>query len=317
MRTQQGYFFLKGESLKIQYNKPPLTTEQQADLLLSRGLNGISKEDLTVKLKSINYYRLRGYTYPYQNNSITETPFLPDNDWKNIWNDYVMDSRLRSLLFESISHIEIAIRTELEYEMSLKFGSRWYGESEYFYDKTKHSSDFDELQKDWNRSHEDFKNHYEEKYDPLLYPPAWMIFETATFGVVSKFYSNIDSVVPEKAKIAEFFGFSKSSVKILVSWIHHLNTVRNICAHHSRLYSRVNIIKPVFPKKINGAWVSSWPKDDRIYASVCIIKKLLDICAPELDFVGQLKPIINMARKEQLPSMGFPENWESEPLFKN
>ena len=36
---------------------------------------------------------------------------------------------------------------------------------------------------------------------------------------------------------------------------------------------------------------------------------------PEYDFVGKLKPIIKMARKEQLPSMGFPVDWESEPLF--
>ena len=182
--------------------------------------------------------------------------------------------------------------------------------------KKKHSCDFAELQKDWKRSHEDFKKHYEENYSPLLYPPAWMIFETTTFGVISKFFSNIDSAVPEKTKIAEYFGFTKSSVRILVSWIHHLYTVRNICAHHSRLYSRVIIIKPVFPKKIKGNWVSAWPKDDRIYASICIIKKLLDVCVSEFDFIGRLKQIIEMAREDQLPSMGFPENWKEEDLFK-
>ncbi len=317
MRTQRGYFFLKEKALKQQYNKPPLTIEKQADLLLSRGLQGISKSDLEEKLKSINYYRLRGYTYPYQDNSLPDSPFLKSNNWQFIWNDYVMDSRLRSLIFESIGHIEIAFRTQLELVMSLKYGSRWYSDNRYFFNKSRFSKDFAELEDDWNRSQEDFKIHYETKYDDTIVPPAWMIFETSTFGVVSKFYSNIDSVVPEKADIAAYFGFSKAAIKILVSWIHHLNTVRNICAHHSRLYSKSIITRPIFPKHISGKWVSTWSADDRIYATICIIKKLLDICAPDFDFINQLKPIIKMARKEQFPSMGIPETWENEALFKN
>lgn len=100
--------------MKLQYNKSPLTTEQQADLLLSRGLKGISKPELEEKLKAVNYYRLRGYTYPYQDNSLSDSPFLKDNHWQFIWNDYIMDSKLRSLIFESIGHIEIAFRTQVE-----------------------------------------------------------------------------------------------------------------------------------------------------------------------------------------------------------
>lgn len=263
----------------------------------------------------MNYYRLRGYTYPYQDNSLDNTPFLEDSHWDYIWNDYVLDSQLRGLIFESIGHIEIAFRTQLELVMSLKYGSRWYCDSRYFYDSARHKKDLEELQKDWEFSSEDFKKHYETKYDDSLEPPAWMIFETATFGLTSKFYNNIKYDIIEKTEIAKFFGFTKSSVKILESWIRHLNTVRNICAHHSRLFSRVNITRPVFPRAIARRWVNPWVKDDRIYASVCIIKKLLDICNPEFDFLTRLKPIVNNFRKEQFASMGIPDNWESEELF--
>ena len=74
---------------KIQYNKPPISLDDQAQLLLDRGLQGISKEELVQKLGNINYYRLRGYTYPYQNNDVENTPFLPNSKWEFIWNDYV------------------------------------------------------------------------------------------------------------------------------------------------------------------------------------------------------------------------------------
>ena len=81
-------------------------------MLLSRGLRGISKPDLVKKLESVSYYRLRGYTYPYQDASTSI--FLANTNWDHIWSDYLMDSRLRSVLFESIGHIEIAFRTQLE-----------------------------------------------------------------------------------------------------------------------------------------------------------------------------------------------------------
>ena len=118
--------------MKIPYEKPPLTTEKQAEILLVRGLKGITASDLETKLKSVNYYRLRGYTYPYQNNSVSNTPFLENSCWEYIWNDYVLDSQLRGLIFESIGHIEIAFRTQLELVMSLKYGSRWYCDSIFF-----------------------------------------------------------------------------------------------------------------------------------------------------------------------------------------
>lgn len=110
--------------MSISYAKPALNLEQQADLLLNRGLKDISKEALITKLSSVNYYRLRGYTYAYQDNTVDDTPFLKNNCWNYIWNDYVMDSRLRSLIFESISHIEIALRTQIELVMSLSYGMK-------------------------------------------------------------------------------------------------------------------------------------------------------------------------------------------------
>ena len=36
-----------------------------------------------------------------------------------------------------------------------------------------------------------YENKNETEYDNSLPPPAWMIFETTTFGTVSKIYSNI------------------------------------------------------------------------------------------------------------------------------
>jgi abortive infection bacteriophage resistance protein len=44
----------------MNYQKPHLTFEQQADLLLSRGMKA-DKQELVEKLRAVNYYRISGY----------------------------------------------------------------------------------------------------------------------------------------------------------------------------------------------------------------------------------------------------------------
>ena len=184
-------FKRKAQMSKKQYTKPPLPLDEQAQLLLDRGLKGISKEDLIQKLENINYYRLRGYTYPYQNNYVDNTPFFSNSKWEFIWNDYIFDSKLRNLVTDALGHIEVSLRTQLELEMSLAHGSRWYTDLTLAYDEDLFNKNLEELKEHWNRSREIFKEHYETEYVNSLPPPAWMIFETTTFGTVSKIYSNI------------------------------------------------------------------------------------------------------------------------------
>ncbi len=322
MRTQRGslsFFILRQIWIHMNkkiYDKPPLSLEDQAVLLLKRGLKGVSKEELVEKLSRINYYRLRGYTYPYQDNSLAGSPFLQNSKWVCIWNDYVFDSKLVNLVTGALGHIEVAIRSQLALEMSLEYGSRWYLDPKLCHNNQCFKENLKELREHWGRSREVFKKHYEEDYDNSYLPPAWMIFETTTFGIVSKIYSNISNNIPAKIRIAEYFGFKKASVKVLVSWLQHLNLVRNICAHYSRLFSRSFIVRPMIPTTKPKKWVSSIPAQDRIYVSICIITHFLDICAPEFDFRRKLRDVMSMARKAQLPSMGFPVNWEEEMLFK-
>lgn len=299
------------------YTKPPLTLEKQADLLLERGLKGVSREELVKVLSGIGYYRLRGYTYPYQDNSVDGSPFFYDACWVNIWNDYIFDSILRNLVVEALGYIEIAARSQLACQLSVAYGSRWYEDQSLCHDKRLFIDNLAELRKYWKRSREVFKEHYENNYDAKNNPPAWMIFETTTFGTVSKIFSNLNNNVPAKTEIAKYFGFNKSSVKVLTNWFQHLILVRNICAHYSRLFSRSFIVRPIIPTNTPRKWVTTIPSQDRIYLSLCIIITLLDICAPDYDFRNKLKNIMEMVRPEQLPSMGFPADWKEQDIFKS
>ncbi len=308
---------MPGNTSKPKYTKPPLSLEDQAELLLTRGLQGIAKPDLMARLARVSYYRWRGYTYPYQDNTLPDTPFLPGNKWHWIETDYENDRALRVLIFDAIERVEVSLRTQLVLQASLDHGLDWYADASLFHSSAAWERDYAELISDWNRSKEVFVDHHKKTYDDLDPPPSWKIFETTSLGTLSKFFDNLDAALPCKMRIANFWGFSRHSAKVLASWFHHLNLVRNICAHHGRLFTRIIKVTPLFPANPTGNWVRTWPDANRVYASICILIRLLEYASPEYKLVPKLKPLLARLRPAQLPSLGFPPDWETQPLFGN
>ncbi len=60
------------------FSKPPLSFEQQADLLLERGIIA-DKEEIINYLSKINYYKLSGYWKTFQNK---DNSFQEDTHFK-------------------------------------------------------------------------------------------------------------------------------------------------------------------------------------------------------------------------------------------
>lgn len=54
---------------RIEYNKRPLSLEEQIEKLKKRGLDFENETEAKNYLFNISYYRLRAYTYPFQDNS--------------------------------------------------------------------------------------------------------------------------------------------------------------------------------------------------------------------------------------------------------
>ena len=86
-------------------------------------------------------------------------------------------------------------------------------------------------------------------------PDAWMILESATFGTLSKMYNNLKNQLPERAAIANDFGLY--SAKELSSWLEAISVLRNIIAHHSRLWNRSLAKQPMNIKGHRDKWLST------------------------------------------------------------
>ena len=109
------------------YNKQPLTYTEQVDLLRSRGM--LISDNLRTErhLANISYYRLSAYMLPYkqkENGKILDS-FRKGVTWDMVYNLYVFDRKLRLLVFDAIERLEVAIRAQIIYQLSHKYGAHW------------------------------------------------------------------------------------------------------------------------------------------------------------------------------------------------
>lgn len=175
----------------MEYNKLPILITEQVEKLKNRGLKFENEIKSQSYLSNISYYRLRAYTYPFQDNLKINQPFNVDVSFEQIIDLYVFDRKLRFLIFDAIEKIEIALRTQIIYNFSLSYGSHWHLKPELYRDQTRFTTHLESLRKEIGRSNETFIEHYKNKYTNPTEPPCWMSLEVSSMGLLSKIFQNL------------------------------------------------------------------------------------------------------------------------------
>mgnify|MGYP006289309501 CR=1 FL=1 len=298
----------------MKYTKSPLSIDDQIARLKSRGLVINDEQKARHYLSNISYYRLRAYTYPFQDNADPDHPFVQDVSFSEIIELYVFDRRLRVLLFGALEKIEIALRTKIINYFSLTYGSHWFEDMSLYRNQKFYISNMKSLNEEIKRSDETFIKHYYNKYYNPVNPPAWMTLEVISFGLLSKLYKNLKKV-NEKQQIAKYFGINQ--VKIMESWVHAFAALRNICAHHGRIWNRRFTIKPTLPYKTDYSFIQNRNiLDYKIYALLCCLVYCLRVISPGCSFPSDIKDLLRNNTRIDLKTMGFTSDWQSEPIWQ-
>ncbi len=296
---------------KIPFNKPPLTYPEQLQQLKDRGLTVNNQEKALHLLESISYYRLSGYWYPLLQDKKNHT-FKKNANLDTAFRLYCFDRELRKLVLAELEKIEVAVRAKMIYVLSHKYGAFWFSNPSIFRNPVKHADSITKIGQEYDRSDEEFIKAFADKYsDPL--PPSWISIEITSFGTLSMLYSNL---LPgtEKRAIAHHFGVSDS---VFQTWLHSIVYLRNICAHHSRLWNRTMSIRPQFPKKTSKQWINmNNIQNHKTYFMLSMIQYLLQTVNPKSTFSSRLKTLLLKYDNVDVRAMNFPDNWENEPLWK-
>ena len=263
------------------------TYNEQVDILVRRGMDIGDRDEAIFLLQQVSYYRLSGYCYPFREfkNSSRADTFFPGTRLRDVVDLYRFDSRLRTATFTALTPIELAIRALKE-----KKYNGWRRRYEH----------------ELKSSREDFVNHHKQKYGGNL--PVWAATEIMDWGSLTYLYElsprSVQNTISSQCDL---------TAPQLRSWLKALNIVRNICAHHGRLFNRVHAISPKLPAQgthtdldcINTDW-------KRTFGQLTLVQLLLDRLnvgnKKLLPTVVQSFPEVQIV---PISHMGAPDNWQT------
>ncbi len=303
----------------MHYNKPPLSFADQIARLQNRGLIIDNIPDAEHYLKNISFYRLRAYSYPFQDNKDPKHPFIVAGvTFEQIIELYNFDRKLRLLIYDAIEKIEIAFRTQIIYQWSLTNGSHWFTDPSLYRSQNAFDNQYKAIIDELGRSTETFIDHYYKTYTSPEDPPAWMSLEVLSIGRLSQLFQALKKG-PEKIAVTKYFGLNK--IDLMENWMHAIANIRNICAHHGRLWNRrltTHIDLPTYPiydfitKKFEHQGIYPY----KLYPSLCVMVYLMNIINPKSSFKRQLIALVKSCPLRNATEMGFPYDWEDEPFWE-
>lgn len=299
------------------YKKEHKTFEKQLEHLKKKGLLVSNEQYALTKLKHINYYRLSAYFLPFQykkDNSINKDKFLPNTTFEDIIQLYTFDTELRKIIFEAIESIEVYFRTQIAYYYSASFGAFGYLNRDTLRENLHQV--FDELQRDIlkekDRSKEVFIKHFKKKYNASDLS-IWSVVEIISFGSLSKFFMLLKEKEQNKS-IEEILGINKY---VFFKWFKALSSVRNACAHHSRLWNRTLGVSFEVPKK-NLYFKGMEQSKNKVFFALSVINFILIAIENNEDkFENKLEKLLLKYPQIDLNAMGFPKDWQKLELWKS
>ncbi|MFE1594564.1 Abi family protein [Nocardia sp. NPDC058705] len=334
------------QPLVTSYAKPYKTLPEQVALLRHRGMTINDEAAATAQLLAIGYYRLSGYCYTFREHAVPcattcncprrSDNFVPGASLEKVVELYEFDRMLRLLVLDGIERVEVALRMRLGYvvgaggafahldpvaldpaftrfdgDRPLASGPHWLN--------SEHAKWLSKVTSEADRSKEDFVAHFKAKYGMPL--PIWVVTELLTFGSL---VTLIGGLKPRhRSLIAETFGIFDPDCDgdgaALASWMSNLNYIRNVCAHHGRLWNRNIAVQlgrlDTAPELIHAS--GPRPKS-RVYASLA----LLAFLTARIDTASTWRSrVIDLVTGEfadlGLPvgQMGFPSGWQNEGIW--
>jgi len=317
----------KDNTKKKTYEKLPINHAELVAHLKSKGLSISDESVLENALFHIGYYRLRGYFYPFyktreiikvikeegkedREKKTTELLdpkiFSEGSNFEKVIELYNFDRKLRLLIIEQIQIIEISLRNCLCEHMCQRYGSHW------FMNLSIMSVDFDYkgFVDKVSSSKELFITHFYEKYSAPKYPPSWMVAETLTFGTWSRVFSDLR--LKDQKEISKIFDINKP--EILAGWFHTLTVLRNLCAHHNRVWNRN--FQNFAPMALDSISVHMGKKNS-IYCRLSMLRFLTKKILIKDEFNFSLKKLIDERPSfVKTEDMGFIPNWDTTDLWK-
>ncbi|TAJ46505.1 MAG: Abi family protein [Herbiconiux sp.] len=284
-------------------------------LLVERGMDIGGREGAIRELKRVSYYRLSGYWYPFRKleNAARQDDFYPGTTLVAVLDLYRFDQGLRSMTFAALGNIELAVRASLGHALgALDEGAHLRRDC---LGPTAQGRAYDDwvakLGRARDESREDFIEHHARWYVGTL--PVWVAVELLDWGGLARLYGFATRAVQDRVAV-EF----NLSAPQFGSWLKALNVVRNVCAHHGRLFNRVFAIAPKLPTPGRFPQLDECGPFTRAFGHLSMIQFLL--AQRGLGKLALLPAVLKgfpSMPTVNITHLGAPRNWAELALWKS
>lgn len=310
-----------------------MSMEDQLARLKARGLTVEDDDAALSYLRRIGYYRLSGYWYPLRaidtaaseqkGEPVRLDKFVPCSRFEDVVKLYVFDKKLRLLAMDALERIEMAVRVDVAYLLGQR--DPCAHENPACLDgnftkkpmrrgpdagRTGHAVWLEKYQVLVRRSRQvAFVKHHLEAYGGKL--PIWVAIGVWDFGLLSRFFAGMR--YEDQNAIAARHGSPDG--KTFAKWLRSLNFVRNLAAHHARMWN-TNVLE-VAPVP------TGWPNmpNARPFLYFCIMQQLLRTICPNSTWGQRFCALLQdgfpplPAEAVTLRDIGFSDHWEQWKLW--
>ena len=284
--------------------KPWLSFDDQLLRLKNRGLVVDNDTVALDYLERIGYYRLSAYWYSLraidasasnaQQKPVRADNFLAGSRFEDVVKLYVFDKKLRLLALDALERIEMAVRVDVAYLLGQKdpcahenpaclhgnFAKKKITKGADS-GKTQHEIWLEKHKKSLHRfREEEFVTHHQQKYGEF---PIWVAIEVWDFGMLSKLFSGMQYA--DQQAIAPIYGAPNG--KAFGQWLRSLNLIRNVSAHHSRLWN-INVLeRSLLPR--------NWPSinNAKPFFYFCLMQQLMKVICPNSSWGSRFKELLD------------------------
>lgn len=317
-------------------NKEWKSFQEQLGILKNRGLLVDNESAALDYLDRIGYYRLSGYWYSFRELEITQTDhrslsylrknqFLENSRFEDAVKLYIFDKKLRLLALDALERIEMAVRVDIAHLLG-KQDIHAHENPQLFHGhfsrkvikkgrdagKTKHQVWLERHIQMLSRARrEPFVEHYNQKYGRL---PIWVAVEVWDFGLMSKLYDGMKPA--DQLGIANKYGAIDGQT--FAGWLRSFNFVRNVSAHHSRLWN-INVLERAALLQEDAYWQQL--NNARPFYYFCLIKKVMDVLCPNSSWGNRFEDLMNefpsvVSRAVSLQDFGLFSGWKDWELWR-
>lgn len=301
------------------------TIPEQIDTLVSRGMT--IDDDADRWLRYVGYHRLSGYWLVYQRLADSacspqrSEEFDPGCRLSEVVALYEFDRRLRTLTHDGIERVEVGLRRMIV-EVVVRRDPLAHRDPLFFRPGFDHQSWMRRAESRIDRSARRSRSLQSELRHHDRRVPIWVLVELLDFADLSLLFQGMRA--EEQWAIAGELGIAIAPERLtgnqrakalrhhpLANWLEQLTLVRNICAHHARLWNRTLIPAGTSAMRtVPGLESLPTGQTEKVYGSLRLIASVLATVSPGSRWWSTITELVDsrlvLAARRAPEEMGFP-----------